>query len=72
MPGIYFTVMFMPVMLLPPNISVYGGLTNAFDRAPPQIPGAEAGGSNFNQAGHQAGLYDVIGRTFYLGIRVGL
>jgi len=55
-----------------PKLSVYGGLSNAFDRAPPRIPGAEAGGANFNQAGYQAGLYDVIGRTFYLGIRVGL
>lgn len=54
-----------------PAISVYGGLNNLFDRSPPYIPGAEAGGANFNQAisGYQAGLYDVIGRTWYLGVR---
>lgn len=54
-----------------PKLSVYGGLNNVFDRSPPHIPGAEAGGANFNQAisGYQAGLYDVIGRTWYMGLR---
>jgi outer membrane receptor protein involved in Fe transport len=57
-----------------PKVSVQAGMNNAFDRAPPRIPGAEAGGANFNQAlsGYQAGLYDVIGRTFYLGLRVSM
>lgn len=50
------------------NISVFGGLRNAFDKAPPRIPGAEAGGANF-EFGYQAGVYDVIGRTFFVGIR---
>lgn len=57
-----------------PAVSVYAGLNNMFDRSPPYIPGAEAGGANFNQAiaGYQAGLYDVIGRTWYLGVRFSL
>jgi len=57
-----------------PKAGVYAGMSNVFDRAPPRIPGAEAGGANFNQAisGYQAGLYDVIGRTFYVGFRVSM
>lgn len=56
------------------SLSVYLGLNNLFDRSPPRIPGAEAGGANFNQgiAGTSSGLYDVIGRTAYMGIRVSL
>lgn len=56
------------------KVSLYAGMNNAFDRSPPRIPGAEAGGANFNQAisGYQAGLYDVIGRTWYAGVRVSL
>lgn len=50
------------------NIQLAGGLTNAFDRAPPRVPGAEAGGANF-ELGYQAGVYDVIGRTFFATIR---
>ncbi|HBY42203.1 MULTISPECIES: TonB-dependent receptor plug domain-containing protein [unclassified Brevundimonas] len=49
------------------RVSLYGGLRNAFDEAPPRIPGAEAGGANF-EYGYQAGTYDVIGRTFYVGV----
>lgn len=49
------------------RVSLYGGLRNAFDKAPPRLPGAEAGGANF-EYGYQAGTYDVIGRTFYLGV----
>ena len=49
------------------KVSVYGGLRNAFDREPPRLPGAEAGGANF-EYGYQAGTYDVLGRTFYLGV----
>lgn len=49
-------------------VSVYGGLNNAFDRAPPRLPGAESGGANF-EFGYQAGVYDVIGRTFFVGLR---
>lgn len=50
------------------SVSLYGGLSNAFDEAPPRLPGAEAGGANF-EWGYQSGVYDVIGRTFYLGAR---
>lgn len=50
------------------QVSVFGGLRNAFDEAPPRLPGAEAGGANF-EFGYQAGVYDVIGRTFYVGLR---
>ncbi len=49
------------------RVSLYGGLRNAFDKAPPRLPGAEAGGANF-EFGYQAGTYDVIGRTFYVGV----
>ncbi|SFG35674.1 TonB-dependent Receptor Plug Domain [Novosphingobium sp. CF614] len=50
------------------NIELSGGLNNVFDRAPPRIPGAEAGGANF-ELSYQAGVYDVIGRTFFLRLR---
>lgn len=50
------------------TISLYAGLNNAFDKTPPRIPGAEAGGANF-ELGFQAGTYDVIGRTFFIGLR---
>lgn len=53
---------------LTPNIELSGGLNNAFDRKPPRIPGAEAGGANF-ELNYQAGVYDVIGRTFFLTLR---
>jgi outer membrane receptor protein involved in Fe transport len=51
-----------------PRVELYGGIRNAFDRAPPRIPGAEAGGANF-ELGYHAGVYDVIGRTFWAGLR---
>lgn len=51
------------------KVSVYGGLRNAFDRKPPRLPDAESGGANF-ELGYQAGTYDVIGRTFYVGLRM--
>ena len=54
---------------LNPTFEVYGGMMNAFNRAPPRIPGAEAGGANF-EAGYTAGVYDVIGRTFWIGLRL--
>jgi len=54
------------------KVEFFAGMNNVFDRAPPRVPGAEAGGSNFNQTGMQAGLFDVLGRTFYAGIRVAL
>ncbi|WP_238473982.1 TonB-dependent receptor plug domain-containing protein [Altericroceibacterium spongiae] len=50
------------------NIELSGGLNNMFDRKPPRIPGAEAGGSNF-ELSYQSGVYDVIGRTFFLTLR---
>ncbi|MFC0684071.1 TonB-dependent receptor domain-containing protein [Novosphingobium clariflavum] len=49
-------------------IELSGGLNNAFDRKPPRIPGAEAGGANF-ELSYQSGVYDVIGRTFFLSLR---
>ena len=51
------------------QVNVYGGLRNAFDREPPRLPGAESGGANF-EYGYEAGMYDVIGRTFYIGLRM--
>lgn len=42
-------------------------MQNAFNKAPPRVPGAEAGGANF-EAGYTAGVYDVIGRTFWAGL----
>ncbi|KRG74487.1 hypothetical protein ABB30_13865 [Stenotrophomonas ginsengisoli] len=59
---------------LTPKVSVSAGMNNMFDRSPPRIPGAEAGGSNFNQgiAGTSSGLYDVIGRTFHLSLNFKL
>ncbi|MBH0112094.1 TonB-dependent receptor [Novosphingobium sp. YJ-S2-02] len=50
------------------SIEISGGLNNAFDRKPPRIPGAEAGGANF-ELSYQSGVYDVIGRTFWLSLR---
>lgn len=50
------------------HIDLSGGLNNAFDRKPPRIPGAEAGGANF-ELSYQAGVYDVVGRTFFVGVR---
>lgn len=50
------------------TFELYGGLMNAFNRAPPRVPGAEAGGANF-ETGYTAGVYDVIGRTYWVGIR---
>ncbi len=57
-----------------PKFNLSAGMNNMFDRSPPRIPGAEAGGTNFNQgiANTSSGLYDVIGRTFYVGLRVSL
>ncbi len=54
------------------GISLFGGLYNMFDRAPPRIPGAEAGGAVFNQTRTQAAIYDVMGRTFYVGAKFKL
>lgn len=51
------------------RVTLQAGLRNAFDKAPPRLPGAEAGGANF-EFGYQAGTYDVLGRTFFIGIRL--
>jgi outer membrane receptor protein involved in Fe transport len=53
------------------GLEVFGGVSNLFDRAPPRVPGAEAGGANF-ELGYHAGVYDVIGRMYYGGIRLAL
>lgn len=50
------------------NIELSGGVNNLFDTAPPRIPGAEAGGANF-ELSYQSGVYDTIGRTFFVGLR---
>lgn len=50
------------------TVSLYAGVNNVFDKAPPRFPGAEAGGANF-ELRFQAGVYDVIGRTFFIGLR---
>lgn len=57
-----------------PALTLQLGLSNVFDRSPPRIPGAEAGGAGFNQSlyGYQAGVYDVLGRTYYAGLRFSL
>ncbi len=59
---------FSAFVALSDNIELSGGLNNAFDRKPPRIPGAEAGGANF-ELSYQSGVYDVIGRTFFLSLR---
>ncbi|HVJ00219.1 MAG TPA: TonB-dependent receptor [Sphingomonas sp.] len=51
-----------------PWLELSGGLLNAFDKAPPRIPGAESGGSNY-ELSYQAGVFDVIGRTFFVALR---
>jgi len=53
------------------GLDLIGGVSNAFDRAPPRVPGAESGGANF-ELGYKAGVYDVIGRTYYAGLRLSL
>lgn len=67
-PDVFYNDFFAWVRILP-GIDLSGGLNNAFDRKPPRIPGAEAGGANF-ELGYQAGVYDVIGRTFFVGARI--
>jgi len=53
------------------GVELIGGVTNAFDREPPRVPGAESGGANF-ELGYKAGVYDVIGRMYYAGVRISL
>ena len=50
------------------SVALYAGVNNAFDKAPPRIPGAEAGGANF-ELGFRSGVYDVVGRTLFIGLR---
>ncbi|WP_404338340.1 TonB-dependent receptor plug domain-containing protein [Sphingomonas sp. MMS12-HWE2-04] len=66
-PNVFYNDFFGYVKLTK-NIELSGGLTNAFDRSPPRIPGAEAGGANF-ETSYTAGVYDVIGRTIFVGVR---
>jgi outer membrane receptor protein involved in Fe transport len=49
------------------SITFYGHITNAFDRAPPIVPGFSDfnGASQYNQT-----VYDVLGRRFTLGMRM--
>jgi iron complex outermembrane recepter protein len=49
------------------TLTVYGHITNAFDRAPPIVPGFSDlnGASQYNQA-----VYDVLGRRFTLGVKM--
>jgi outer membrane receptor protein involved in Fe transport len=49
------------------DVTVFGHITNAFDRAPPIVPGFSDfnGASQYNQS-----VYDVLGRRFTLGARM--
>jgi outer membrane receptor protein involved in Fe transport len=49
------------------TITLYGHITNAFDRPPPIVPGFSDfnGASQYNQT-----VYDVLGRRFTLGVRM--
>lgn len=51
------------------KFTLFGGANNAFDRAPPRLPGAESGDVNF-EFGATSGLYDLIGCTIYIGARL--
>ncbi|MFK3888893.1 TonB-dependent receptor plug domain-containing protein [Sphingomonas sp. NPDC079357] len=66
-PNIFYNDFFAYVRLNK-HLDLSGGMNNAFDRKPPRIPGAEAGGANFDYS-YQAGVFDVIGRTFFVGLR---
>ena len=49
---------------------LYGTVTNLFDRDPPIVPSATASGNSFSAT--EAGLYDVLGRFFAVGVRIRL
>lgn len=49
------------------GLEVFGGFNNIFDKQPPQLGNAIAGESNTS-----LGLWDVVGRRFFLGARVKL
>lgn len=67
-PNVFYNDFFAWVRLTD-QLELSGGLNNAFDRAPPRIPGAEAGGANFEST-YTAGMYDTIGRTVFVGLRL--
>jgi|TARA_R100000501_G_scaffold18139_1_gene36363 outer membrane receptor protein involved in Fe transport len=46
------------------QVELYGGIDNLFDRDPPLVPSTFISNSATN-----AGIYDVIGRKFYVGVR---
>ena len=48
------------------SISIYGGVTNVFDKQPPVLGFRSGGDSNTNVQ-----LYDVLGRSYFLGVNVG-
>jgi iron complex outermembrane recepter protein len=50
------------------TVELFGNASNLFDRAPPVIPAYGAGGAAPTQ--HNAGLYDVVGRRFALGVNM--
>jgi outer membrane receptor protein involved in Fe transport len=50
------------------NVEIYGNVTNLFDRAPPLVPYYSAAVAAAFQ--YNAGLYDVVGRRFTLGVNV--
>jgi outer membrane receptor protein involved in Fe transport len=51
------------------ELTIYGHITNAFDRAPPINPGFSdfGGATQYNQT-----VYDILGRRFTLGVKVRL
>ena len=55
-------------MLLPGDIVVFSVRVIFVRKSPPRLPGAEADGANF-EPGFQAGVYDVSGRTLFIGLR---
>lgn len=55
-----------------PNVVLGAGVTNVFDRAPPRYPGAEAGGAYFGDEGWQSGVFDVIGQSAFVSLKLKL
>ena len=49
------------------SVELFGGINNAFDEEPPLIPTGVTGSDTGTET--DAGTYDVIGRSFYLGLR---
>jgi outer membrane receptor protein involved in Fe transport len=50
------------------HFELYGGITNLSDKTPPQVGGSVASGE-FSQT--NLGVYDGIGRTYFVGLKAG-